>query len=81
MLTNETCSSSQILFLNHCSNLFETFFHFCFKSRHSTFVLQDNISVIIIIIITPTIIVMIIIIIIIIRIIIIIAIMITCHSS
>ena len=36
MQTN-TCSSGRVLLLNHCSNLFATFFHFCFKSKHSTF--------------------------------------------
>ena len=36
---------------NHCSDLFDTFFHFCFKSIHYFF-LQDSISTIIIAIIT-----------------------------
>ena len=33
------CFSSQVLFINHCSDPFGTFFLFCFffKSKHSTF--------------------------------------------
>ena len=34
---NQHLRVSQILLLNHCSNLFRTFVHFCFKSEHSTF--------------------------------------------
>ena len=30
-------SSNQVLLLNHCYNLFRIFFHFCFRSKHSTF--------------------------------------------
>ena len=41
-----TCSSSQVLLSNHCSNLFGNFFHFCFKSKHSTLFFQDSISII-----------------------------------
>ena len=36
MQTN-TCYSGQVLLVNHCSNLLGTFFRFCFKSKHSTF--------------------------------------------
>ena len=32
---SNTCSSSQVILLNHCSNLFGTFFHFCCKGKHS----------------------------------------------
>ena len=40
-----TCSSSQVLLVFPCSNLFGTFFHFCFKSNHSTFFLKDSLSI------------------------------------
>ena len=46
------CFSSQVLFLNHCSDPFGTFFLFCFffKSKHSTFFFfQDSILIAIVI--------------------------------
>ena len=44
-----TCSSSQVvLHLNHYWNLFGRFFHFCFKSKYSTYFFRDNISITII---------------------------------
>ena len=45
--STNTCSSSQVLLLNHSSNIFGIFFSFCFKSWHSIyFVLQNKISII-----------------------------------
>ena len=40
-----TWSSSQVLLVFPCSNLFGTFFYFCFKSNHSTFFLKDSLSI------------------------------------
>ena len=40
-----TCSSSQIFLVFPCSNLFGSFFHFCFKSNHSTFFRKDSLSI------------------------------------
>ena len=40
-----TCSSSQVLLVFLCSNLFGTFYHFCFKGKHSTFFLKDGLSI------------------------------------
>ena len=40
-----TCSSSQIFLVFPCSNLFGSFFHFCFKSNQSTFFRKDSLSI------------------------------------
>ena len=36
VMHSNACSLSQVLLLNRCSDLFGTFFHFYFKSKHST---------------------------------------------
>ena len=45
IMKSNTCSSNQVILLNHFSDLFGTFFH-CFKLNKTMFFLQGPISII-----------------------------------